>query len=481
MAKNKTILDFSKVARKAMEAVVQIHAQGFKEYDPNSILDPRKLVPVEWSGSGFFIKIGKKEGFILTNGHVVRNSFSLQAMTLLTSREKFNLELIGLIESLEPDIALCKMCDEDFIKYKKMVKKIPHLELAESNCPNRGMEIKAIGYPLGMEEPNISGGEITNFISGNEFGLERLVTDTAINPGNSGGPSINLDGKVVGINTAIIEDANNIGFITPISYINIVIKNLLEKKKVVLSNLGSIYQKNSEQNSQFLKTKSSAGVILTDIIPGSMLDGAGIKKWDIITQINDFKFDRHGISLEKEGHRKRNLYDVIRLIPIEQEVEIKYIKKGVQKSTKIKTSSNPPSGIPQRPILTDNLFIFFKGAIIQELSIELIDALLLSTMEPIGPYVVKYKSKKPCLVISSILSGSEFEQLDLKIGDLIEKVCDHQVFTLEGFSKRIKSESKKKTSKFLSLETESGRLGSFIYDPEVDDLSIQSPLDYFLK
>lgn len=88
--------------------------------------------------------------------------------------------------------------------------------------------------------------------------------------------------------------------------------------------------------------------------------------------------------------------------------------------------------------------------------------------------------KKPCLVISFITSGSEFESLDLKLGDLIEKVSDHQVFTLEGFSKRIKTESKANPDEIIHLETKSGRLGSFFYSAEEDDLSIQSPLDYFL-
>lgn len=395
MRRNNSNNDFSAVSRKAMEAVVQIYAQGFEEENFTSTLDPRKLLPVEWSGSGFFISIDGIEGYILTNAHVVRNSYSLQAMTLLTSQEKFNLEVIGFIESLEPDIALLKICEEDFKKFKTFVKKWPYLELAESHSAKRGMEVKAIGYPTGMEEPNISGGEITNFISGNQWGLERLVTDCAINPGNSGGPSINIEGKVVGLNTAIVEDANNIGFITPVSYVNILIKNLLEQKKVVLSDLGCIYQKNSPQNSKFLRSEEDAkGVIVTGVLPESMLDNAGIKKWDIITQINNYKFDRHGITSAEDIHRKKNLYDVIRLVPVGEKVKIKYIREGKSFQEETLACPEPLKGVRSNPILCDNKFIFFKGAVIQELSFELINSLVLVTFEPIAPYVSKYDSKK---------------------------------------------------------------------------------------
>ena len=117
--------------------------------------------------------------------------------------------------------------------------------------------IKAIGYPLGMVEPNITGGEITNFISGSEFSSERFVTNAAINPGNSGGPSITEDGKVIGLNTAVIVDAENIGFITPASFIKIIIDNLILLSEPHFAGIGGKLQKNAENFNLYLNQSSS--------------------------------------------------------------------------------------------------------------------------------------------------------------------------------------------------------------------------------
>jgi serine protease Do len=476
--------DFPSTARIAMESVVQIHAQGFKEDEIGSFLDPRKLIPIRWNGSGFFVNLGKKSGLVFTNAHVVRNSYSLQLVSVLTSEERFNLELVGLIENLEPDLALCKLPERELKRFLKLAGKIPHLPLADSEKIRRGQEIKAIGYPLGMDEPNISGGEITNFISGSQYGLERIVTNAAINPGNSGGPSINKDGEVVGINTAVVSDANNIGFITPVSYVKMATVNLLKQKKVVLSDIGSFYQKNSISNSKFLKASNEDGVILTDIFSDGMAEKGGLRKWDIITGINNFKFDRHGIVKEKEVFRKRNLYDIIRLIPVGEEVKITFIRNGKTEVAKVKSLPSPVWAIHHKPIFSENYFYNFKGGIIQELSLELIEALSMISLGRMGPYISKYRSKRPCLVVTSIIDGSEFDQLGILAGDIIEKVNGHSIYSLKGLVKRLRAEKKeKKRNKraLIHLETEDGKLGSFNFEFKDSELKIESPKDYFFK
>ena len=223
--------DLVNVARQMMSGVVQVHIEGNIEEDIQSVMNPSIKIPGIWSGSGFFIKYNDLEGYIVTNAHVIRNSVKVEISSMLTSEERFDAEVVGLVKLLEPDVALIKLADEELQRFKKIaIRDIEYLELQQGSSPSRGEEIKAIGYPMGMTEPNISGGEITNFVSGSEYTTERFVTDAAINPGNSGGPSVNKDGRVVGLNTAIMVGAENIGFITPASFVKINRKFAAEKR-----------------------------------------------------------------------------------------------------------------------------------------------------------------------------------------------------------------------------------------------------------
>jgi len=235
----------AKKALAAMKAVVRIHVKGIPDTNPNAILDPRLIEQEDWVGSGFFIKIENEEGYILTNAHVVRNAQHIEVRSVLTSDEPFKVNLVGLVESLEPDVALLKFSQEELTRFKKIskLKKLPFLEFAHSEHITRGEEIKAIGYPMGMVEPNVSGGEISNFISGAIDSVERFVTDAAINPGNSGGPAVLTNSKVVGLNTAIVLDASNIAFITPIHIVASLLPLLIKGSDIRLPTLGAYIQK----------------------------------------------------------------------------------------------------------------------------------------------------------------------------------------------------------------------------------------------
>ncbi len=194
--------------------MVRIQAHGYSETQILSILDPRFVVSEEWLGSGFFIKIGNKSGYILTNCHVARNANHIEIQSILTSDEQFRVEIIGLVEGMEPDVALLRFSPGELKRYLSLSseKKIPALKLGDSTKILRSEEIRAIGYPLGMNEPNISGGEISNFISGSDEITERLVTDASINPGNSGGPIVLSDGRVVAISAFMLRDREGLNF-----------------------------------------------------------------------------------------------------------------------------------------------------------------------------------------------------------------------------------------------------------------------------
>jgi len=351
------------VARKMMSGVVQIHVEGHIEEDIQSVMNPAIKIPGMWSGSGFFIKYEKLEGYIVTNAHVVRNSVKVEISSMLTSEERFEAEVVGLVKKLEPDVALIKLTDKELTRFKMLaIKDIEYLELREGTSPSRGEEIKAIGYPMGMIEPNITGGEITNFISGSEYTTERFVTNAAINPGNSGGPSISEDGKVVGLNTAVMIDADNIGFITPASFVKIIIENLLQQNEPHFAGIGGKLQKNADNFNPLLKQSQARGVIVARVLPNGFLEAAHIQPRDVILAINGVEFDRHGIVIGKEGlYRHKNIYDMMKLVPISESVEITYMRDGDINKTKAIAMRNPEKGIVSNPIISERKYIEVFG------------------------------------------------------------------------------------------------------------------------
>ena len=134
------------VAREMMNGVVQIQVEGYIEEDMQSVMNPAIKIPGVWLGSGFFVKYDGIEGYIVTNAHVVRNANKIEVSSMLTSEERFEAELVGLVRKLEPDVALIKLTDRELQRFKSLaVRDIEYLELWQGSSPARGEEIKAIG------------------------------------------------------------------------------------------------------------------------------------------------------------------------------------------------------------------------------------------------------------------------------------------------------------------------------------------------
>ncbi len=451
--------DLSDVARQMMNGVVQIQVEGSVEEDIQSVMNPSIKMPGVWLGSGFFVRYKNLEGYIVTNAHVVRNANKIEVSSMLTSEEKFEAELVGLVKKLEPDVALIKLTDKELQRFKMLaIREIEYLELWEGASPERGDDVKAIGYPMGMVEPNISGGEITNFISGSEYTTERFVTNAAINPGNSGGPCVSKNGKVVGLNTAVMIDAENIGFITPASFINIIIENLLQKNEPHFAGIGGKLQKNAENFNPFLKQSVAKGEIVAKVLPNGFLAAAGIQARDVILSIDGVEFDRHGIVIGKEGHfRHKNIYDVVKLIPIGQEVEIVYQRNGEIKTTSAKAMRDPEKGVVSRPIIAERKYIEVFGMIIQELSYEIIEAMRQIDTNAQIEMLQTIDQEKPMLVVTHIHQATQAEEMDWPVGELIVSADEKEIHTLDELQEIL---DKNKGCAVL-LECRNGRIGYF--------------------
>lgn len=445
----------------AVESVVRIHCRGYSESNVQSLLDPRVQIPEEWTGTGFFIKIGNKEGYILSNSHVARNAQSMEIRSVLTSDEPFHVELVGCIPQLEPDVALLKFPEPELKRFLALSKRkhLPYLEFADSAKAQRGLEIKAIGYPLGMEEPNISGGEISNFISGTHETVERFVSDAAINPGNSGGPAITKDGKVIGINTAIILGANNIAFITPIHLIKNVLPTLQRGLFPYLCQLGTNIQRNSPMLSLSLKQNRVEGVILTKVENESFGKKLGFKSEDVLLAINGKKLDRHG-NIYSKTSRKQNFFDLLHSLPYQKPIHFDIWRKG--KMIRISGVIEPSNPIIIKPLslLKERKYICLEGLILQEVSLDLFDAL--ENNYSINSFLMfrEYLQSGSKILLTHICDGSPAEEQFIEVGDFIESVNGIKVKNLEQLADVLKKEWPKK-SKTIAIKMTSGFMGQF--------------------
>jgi serine protease Do len=220
--------------------------------------------------------------------------------------------------------------------------KLPYLEMADSDIIEIGEEVIAVGNALGEFTDTLSSGIVSGLsryitafggIDNQAQNLRGLIqTDAAINPGNSGGPLVNMDGQVIGINTAVIMGAQNIGFAIPINYAK---KDLVEIKKfgkILVPFLGIKYVLLSKEMAKANKLLSENGAIVVreslgepPVIKGSSADKAGIKEFDILLALNGEK-----ITLENP------LSHILQECKINSEIELKILRDNKEINLKIK-------------------------------------------------------------------------------------------------------------------------------------------------
>ncbi len=231
-------------------------------------------------GTGFFID----NKHVVTANHVVQDATELVVVT--PEGDEYEGELLG--RDPEFDAALIRV---------EGARSVKSVRLGDSDkLKVGGQMVIAIGYPLGLlGEPTVTLGGVVSAIGRSirtPVGvLEGLIqTDAAINPGgNSGGPLLNLDGEVVGMNTAIIAGAQGIGFAVPINLVKLTIDEILKFGRVVRPRLGIYGVDLSKPMAKYFRLPVEKGGVLVvgGVLPGSPADDAGIRQGDVITAIDD--------------------------------------------------------------------------------------------------------------------------------------------------------------------------------------------------
>ena len=287
---------FSKLAEKSMPSVVNISAttvvetrsqqfpfqfppgspfeEFFKDYEQNRGPQKRRSTAL---GSGFVIK---ENGTVITNNHVIKNAEGI--LVKFTDGKEYEAKLIGT----DPvsDIAVLKIQSN---------KKFPAVKFADSDSAKVGDWVLAIGNPFGL------GGTVTQGIISainRDINMGRydnfIQTDASINQGNSGGPLFNMNGEVLGINTAIFSNSGGsvgIGFAIPANFAKNVIDQLIKYGETKRGWLGVRIQTVTKEIADSLGLKETIGALVTDVNKNSPADRAGLKQGDIIIEFNDQK------------------------------------------------------------------------------------------------------------------------------------------------------------------------------------------------
>ena len=242
-------------------------------------------------GSGFIIS---RDGYIVTNNHVVDGADEIKVKLMENGkREKaYIAELIGT--DSETDLALLKI---------KARRSLPYLSFGDSDRLKVGEWVMAIGNPFGLDH-TVTAGIIS--AKGRVIGAgpydNFLQTDASINPGNSGGPLLNLRGKVVGINSAIVASGQGIGFAIPSNMAKNVIGQLKEYKKVRRGLLGVIVQGMDDNTARALGLRENRGALVASTTPGGPADRAGIKAGDVVLAVDGYTIEDFGDLTRKIGH-----------------------------------------------------------------------------------------------------------------------------------------------------------------------------------
>lgn len=289
---------FAEIAKQALPAVVYIDVETtievpryhyrhpleeffgrgrFRGYPEPEEVEPRRYSR-QGQGSGFIIS---RDGYILTNNHVVNNADRI-TVTLGDGRE-FEAKLVGTDPKSE--VALIKIEDGD---------ELPFLELGDSDELAVGEWVLAAGNPFGLSQSITAGIVSAKGRDGTgiaEYG-SFIQTDASINPGNSGGPLLNINGKVVGINTAIYTRTGGdmgIGFAIPINLAAQIKEQLIKFGKVSRSVLGIMIQEVDEDLAKTFGLEESGGILISQVMDDSAAQEAGLMAGDIVVEMEGIK------------------------------------------------------------------------------------------------------------------------------------------------------------------------------------------------
>ena len=425
---------FSNVAKKAIPSVVYIESQvtGGKKKEllkkktpsenpfdsfqedffnrffgfPNpDELESKKQETVR--GSGFYVT---QDGYIMTNNHVVENATKIQVT--LHNGKKVSGKVIGL--DPKTDLAIIKVDEKTPLP----------LAFGDSDALEIGEWAIAVGNPFGLEASVTVG--VVSAKGRNQLHItdfeDFIQTDAAINPGNSGGPLLDIEGNVIGINTAIVSGSGGymgIGFAIPSNMAKRIMDQLIKSGSVTRGFLGVTLQPVDHDLAKFYKMEDLQGAMVTDVVKGSPAEIAGLKQEDIILSYNNLKIDnlsafRNTVSLMSPGSK----------------LALKVLREGKQVAVDVTITAVPEEVSP-------------PSSKVQKLGLK-VQSLTQDIADQFG-----YSSEKG-VVVSEVKAGTPAAMALIRPGSLIVAVNRKKVSNLEEFNKAL-AESEKEELVLLTI------------------------------
>ena len=434
-AQNSVVRQFSKafadVAEKAKPAVVTIITDkviSMRQFDdfgfffqPN--LPRQREFKTNALGSGVIVDSNK--GYILTNNHVVDDMDGIRVK--LIDKREFDATIIGT--DPKTDLAILQIDAEN----------LDDIRMGDSDELRVGEWVMAVGSPF---SENLSHTVTTGIVSA--IGRSNILdsgsyedfiqTDAAINPGNSGGALLNMDGELIGINTAIAtggyEKGNRgVGFAIPSSMANRIMSDLIDKGYVTRSWLGVIIQDLDSETADALDIDTRNGALIADVVKDSPAEAAGIQEGDVIIEFN-------GKSIANTA----NLKNVVSLSTPESTNRVKVIRDGAPKTVKVTLQELPenPNQFVSRERITTNDF-----------------GLQLKRLNKTLRKQYEIDSDQDGLVVTRIDRNGEAFQKGIREGDLVKRVGTEKVESINEFN-RLVEKSKSKGTVLLLVKKPGG-------------------------
>jgi serine protease Do len=437
----KTWLD---VQKQVKDTVVQVFSQTSEFNWTEPYKTPSQN---EGAGSGFFINT---DGDIVTNYHVISQALSVQIQIPSFGLERFDAEIIGV--SPERDIALLKLDPESRKKIKQKLKSIPHLVFGDSDQILRSQEVLALGYPLAQSRLKSTLGIVSGRERHGAFGYIQITAP--LNPGNSGGPSLNVDGDVIGINTAMIADAQNVGYIIPINEVKNALADLYKVKLLRRPTLGCLFAAATPELVDYLGNPGDGGWYVVKVFDKTLLRDAGVLDGDMLYEINGYKVDMYGEMNVPWSEDKISLFELLNRQKIGDKLSFLIYRKGQRKvfNFSLELKYTPPVRVvyPEfEPEMTD--YEVIGGMVVMQLTLNHVSKLI-----QISPGLMKYMRQDilhdAALIVTHILPNSQARKTRiLRPGDILIEVNGEKVETLADFRK---ASQKSKGSGYLTVTTD---------------------------